>query len=208
MSGDGRLGQQLTFLLELDKAKTILRRSYLADGSRVENDAEHMWHLAMFVLVLAEYAGEPVDVTKVLKMVLVHDIVEIDAGDVFVYDEAAHATKAALEEAAAERLYGLLPPDQGAELRALWEEFEARQTPEARFAGAVDRLQPVLLNLTTQGRSWREHGITADRVLALNARIGEGSPVLWAHVEQLLHQAVADGVLPAGPGPTPVQLSD
>jgi putative hydrolase of HD superfamily len=194
-----RLAQQLHFLLELDKAKTIIRRSYLTDGSRLENDAEHMWHLAMFVLVLAEHAGEPIDVTKVLKMVLVHDIVEIDAGDVFVYDEAAHATKAELELAAAERLYGLLPPDQGAELRALWEEFEAKETAEARFAGAVDRLQPLLLNLTTKGRSWREHGITADRVLALNARIGLGSPALWVHVEALLHQAVADGHLAPPP---------
>jgi putative hydrolase of HD superfamily len=194
-----RLAAQLAFLLELDKAKTIFRRSYLTDGSRHENDAEHMWHLAMFVLVLAEHAGEPIDVTKVLKMVLVHDIVEIDAGDVFVYDEAAHATKATLELAAAERLYGLLPPDQGAELRALWDEFEEKVSPEARFAAAVDRLQPLLLNLSTQGRSWREHGITADRVLALNARIGLGSPTLWAHVEGLLHQAVADGHLPAAP---------
>ena len=194
-----RLAQQLGFLLELDKAKTIIRRSYLTDGSRLENDAEHMWHLALFVLVLAEHAGEPIDVTKVLKMVLVHDIVEIDAGDVFVYDEAARAGKEALERAAADRLYGLLPPDQGAELRALWDEFEAKETPEARFAGAVDRLQPLLLNLTTKGRSWQEHGVTADRVLALNARIGLGSPALWTHVEQLLHRAVADGYLPPAP---------
>ena len=198
-----RLEQQLAFLLELDKAKSIFRQSYVTDGSRKENDAEHMWHLALFVLVLAEHAGEPIDVTKVLKMVLIHDIVEIDAGDVFVYDEAARATKATLEEAAAERLYGLLPPDQGAELRALWDEFEAKETPEARFAGAVDRLQPLLLNLTTKGRSWREHGITADRVLALNARIGLGSPSLWTHVEQLLHQAVADGHLPPAPSEPP-----
>lgn len=194
-----RLEQQLAFLLELDKAKTVLRRSYLTDGSRNENDAEHMWHLAMFVLVLAEHAGEPIDATKVLKMVLVHDIVEIDAGDVFVYDEAARAGKAAAELAAAERLYGLLPPDQGAELRGLWEEFEAKATPEARFAAAVDRLQPLLLNITTEGRSWKEHGITADRVLALNAGIALGSPSLWTHVEALLHQAVADGHLPPAP---------
>ena len=196
-----RLEQQIAFLLELDKAKTIIRRSYLTDGSRLENDAEHMWHLAMFVLVLAEHAGEPIDVTKVLKMVLVHDIVEIDAGDVFVYDEEARRGKEAAERAAAERLYGLLPPDQGAELRGLWDEFEAKETPEARFAGAVDRLQPLLLNLTTKGRSWREHGITADRVLDLNARIGLGSPTLWTHAEVLLHQAVDDGVL----APPPVQ---
>ena len=197
MSDLGRLEQQLAFLLELDKAKTIIRRSYLTDGSRRENDAEHMWHLAMFVLVLAEHAGAPIDVAKVLKMVLVHDIVEIDAGDVFVYDEAARAGKAAAEAAAAERLYGLLPTDQGDRLRAAWEEFEAKETPEARFAAAVDRLQPLLLNLTTKGRSWREHGITADRVLALNARIADGSPALWEHVRTLSEDAVAAGYLPA-----------
>lgn len=193
---NGRLLQQLEFLIELDKAKSIFRQSYVTDGSRKENDAEHMWHLAMFVLVLAEHAGEPIDVTRVLTMVLVHDIVEIDAGDVFVYDEAARAGKAVAEAAAADRLYGLLPPDQGERLRAVWEEFEAKETPEARFAAAADRLQPLLLNLTTKGRSWQEHGITADRVLGLNARIGDGSPVLWDHVRTLLEQAIADGYLP------------
>jgi putative hydrolase of HD superfamily len=192
-----RLLQQLEFLLELDKAKSIFRQSYVTDGSRKENDAEHMWHLAMFVLVLAEHAGEPIDVTKVLTMVLVHDIVEIDAGDVFVYDEAARAAKAAAEVAAADRLFGLLPPDQGARFRAAWEEFEAKETPDARFAAAVDRLQPLLLNLTTEGRSWREHGIGADRVLALNARIADGSRALWDHVRTLIEDAVAKGHLPA-----------
>ena len=191
-----RLEQQLAFLVELDKAKSVFRQSYVTDGSRKENDAEHMWHLALFVLVLAEHAGEPIDVLKVLKMVLIHDIVEIDAGDVFVYDEAAREAKAELELAAAERLYGLLPADQGSELRALWDEFEAKATPEARFAGAVDRLQPLLLNYTTEGRSWQEHGITSDRVLALNARIELGSPALWVHVQEVLHDAVAKGYLP------------
>ena len=195
-----RLEQQLAFLLELDKAKSVFRQSYVTDGSRKENDAEHMWHLAMFVLVLAEHAGEPIDVTKVLKMVLIHDIVEIDAGDAFVYDEVARSTKDELELAAAERLYGLLPPDQGAELRGLWEEFEAKVTPEARFAGAVDRLQPLLLNVTTKGRSWQEHAVTADRVFDLNARIELGSPVLWTHVQEILRDAVTNGYL--APPPT------
>jgi putative hydrolases of HD superfamily len=191
-----RLEQQLAFLVELDKAKSVFRQSYVTDGSRKENDAEHMWHLAVFVLVLAEHAGEPIDVLKVLKMVLLHDVVEIDAGDAFVYDDVARASKAELELAAAERLYGLLPADQGVELRALWDEFEAKVTPEARFAGAVDRLQPLLQNVTTQGRSWQEHGITSDRVLALNARIELGSPALWSHVRDVLHDAVARGYLP------------
>jgi putative hydrolases of HD superfamily len=194
-----RLEQQLAFLVELDKAKSVFRQSYVTDGSRHENDAEHMWHLALFVLVLAEHAGEPIDVTKVLKMVLIHDIVEIDAGDAFVYDEEARLAKEELELVAADRLYGLLPPDQGAELRALWDEFEARATPEARFAGAVDRLQPLLQNVATGGRSWQEHGITSDRVLALNARIELGSPALWTHVQQVLHDAVTSGYLPSPP---------
>jgi putative hydrolases of HD superfamily len=191
-----RLEQQLRFLVELDKAKTVFRQSYLTDGSRKENDGEHMWHLALFVLVLAEHAAEPIDVAKVLQMVLVHDIVEIDAGDTYIYDEVAKATQAARESAAADRLYGLLPPDQGARLRAVWEEFEARETAESRFAAAVDRLQPLLLNLATEGRAWREHGMTADRVRAVNEKIALGSPALWDHVRRLLDDAVAKGYLP------------
>ncbi|HVF33052.1 MAG TPA: HD domain-containing protein [Acidimicrobiales bacterium] len=194
--GADRLARQLTFLVELDKAKSVFRQSYLTDGSRKENDAEHMWHLALFVLVLAEHAGEPIDVAKVLQMVLVHDIVEIDAGDTYLYDEVAKATQTAREAKAADRLYGLLPPDQGAQLRAVWEEFEARRTPESRFAAAVDRLQPVLLNLATEGRAWTEHGLTAERVRDVNSKIALGSPVLWDHVRRLLDDAVADGYLP------------
>ena len=196
MSSGDRLGRQLAFLVELDKAKSVYRQSYLTDESRKENDGEHMWHLAMFVLILAEHAGEPIDVGKVLKMVLIHDIVEIDAGDTYIYDEVARATQAAREAAAADRLYGLLPPDQGEELRAVWEEFEARVTAESRFAAAVDRLQPVLLNLATKGRAWAEHAMTADRVRAVNEKIALGSPVLWEHVRGLLDQAVTDGYLP------------
>ena len=200
MTEPTRLEQQLTFLVELDKAKSIYRQSYLTDESRKENDGEHMWHLAMFVLVLAEHAGEPIDVAKVLEMVLVHDIVEIDAGDTYIYDEVAKETQMAREAMAADRLYGLLPPDQGARFRAVWEEFEARQTPESRFAAAVDRLQPVLLNLATKGRAWTEHGMTADRVRDVNSKIALGSPVLWDHVRQLLDDAVRDGYLPERPG--------
>lgn len=191
-----RLERQIGFLVELDKAKDVFRQSYVTSGERKENDAEHMWHLALFVLVLAEHAGEPIDVVKVLKMVLLHDIVEIDAGDTYIYDEVAKATQAVREGRAADRLYGLLPPDQQAELREVWEEFEARVTPESRFAAAVDRLQPLLLNLATQGRAWRDHGMTADRVWAVNAKIAEGSPALWAYVEGLLQDAVARGYLP------------
>ncbi|HET9443432.1 MAG TPA: HD domain-containing protein, partial [Acidimicrobiales bacterium] len=164
-----------------------------------ENSAEHMWHLAVAVLVLAEHAEEPVDLARVLTMVLIHDVVEIDAGDTFLYDEAARAGQAERERAAADRLYGLLPDDQGRALRRLWEEFEARETPDARFAAALDRLQSVLLNLATDGRAWREHGITADRVRAANAHMARGSAALWNHVSALLDGAVARGHLAPAP---------
>ncbi|MBW3556453.1 MAG: HD domain-containing protein [Actinobacteria bacterium] len=179
----------------MDKAKSVFRQSYLTDGSRKENDAEHMWHLALCVLVLGEYAAEPVDLVRVLKMVLIHDIVEIDAGDTYIYDDVGRATQAEREGRAADRLYGLLPADQEAELREIWEEFEARATPESRFAAAVDRLQPVLLNLATEGRAWREHRMGADRVLAVNSKMEAGAPDLWDYVRQLLDDAVARGWL-------------
>lgn len=196
-----RLQRQIGFLVELDKAKAVFRQSYLTDGSRYENDAEHMWHLAICVLVLGEYASPSVDIVRVLKMVLLHDVVEIDAGDTYIYDEVARATQAAREARAADRLYGLLPADQGAELREIWEEFEARTTPESHFAAAVDRLQPVLLNLATQGRAWLEHGMTADRVCSVNAKIGVGAPGLWDYVRRLLDDAVARGWLLPPPDP-------
>jgi putative hydrolase of HD superfamily len=190
-----RLEQQIRFLVELDRAKSVLRQSYVTDGSRHENDAEHMWHLAMFVLVLAEHAAGPIDVGRVLEMVLLHDIVEIDAGDTYIYDEEAKATQEEREVAAADRIYGLLPPDQGDRLRRVWEEFEERRTPESRFAAAVDRLQPVLLNLATEGRAWHDHRMTADRVRAVNEKIALGSPALWDYVDELLTDAVERGYL-------------
>src|SRR6056297_294642 len=155
-----RLEQQVAFILEIDRLKTIYRRTYLTDTSRFENSAEHSWHIAVMAMLLAEHANTlEVDQLRVIKMLLIHDLVEIDAGDTFAYDTAAHADKAAREQAAADRLFGLLPADQAAEFRALWDEFESRQTPEAKFAGALDRLQPLLHNLYTHGRSWREHGV-------------------------------------------------
>lgn len=193
MAGE-RLNQQLDFLLEIDKLKHVLRRTLLPMGRR-ENSAEHSWHLAMAVLLLAEYADENVDPGRVVLLTLVHDIVEVDAGDVFVYDEAAQAHKAAREQQAAERLFGLLPAEQGAWLRGLWEEFEAGQTPEARFAQAVDRFQPVLLNYAGRGEMWRQYGITSGRVLARNAPIGSGSKKLWEYTQTLIRDAVEKGYL-------------
>lgn len=195
MSTADRLARQLAFIAELDKLKAVLRQTWLLDGSRQETDAEHSWHIAMMALVLAEHADEPVDAGHVVRMLLVHDIVEIDAGDTFIYDDAGHADKEAREQAAAARLFGMLPGEQGAELRALWDEFEARRTPEARFAAAVDRLQPLLHNYLTEGKAWRQHGVTADRVRTVNARIGEGSAALWEQARRLIDDAVAKGYL-------------
>ncbi len=198
---DERLERQIGFILEIDRLKSVVRRSYLLSGERREDSAEHSWHVAVMALLLSEYAEAPVDVARVVKMLLVHDIVEVDAGDTLVYDAAGNADKAEREGRAAERLYGLLPEDQGRELAALWREFEAAETPDARFAAALDRLMPILHNVHTAGRAWREHGITAAQVLSLNARMGRGSEALWAYARGLIEQAVAAGVLPAGPAP-------
>ena len=191
-----RLRQQLAFLDELDKAKAVFRRSRLAGEDRYEDDAQHQWHFAVMALVLAEHAIEPVDIGRVVAMALLHDVVEIDAGDTFVYDDAARAGKVERELAAAERIFNLLPSDQAAYARGLWDEFEARETPEARFAASIDRTQAVMQNLRTGGVSWREHGITADRVFELNAQIGLGAPALWDEVRDRLERAVDEGVLP------------
>ncbi len=195
-----RLRRQLAFVVEIDKLKQVLRQTVLMDASRQENSAEHSWHLAMMALVLAEYAREPVDLARVVKMLLVHDIVEIDAGDTFVYDDQAYLDKAQREQQAADRLFGLLPPDQAAEVRALWEEFEARATPEAAFAAALDRFHPLLHNYFSRGVAWQRHGVTADRVVERNRHIADGAPALWEVARQLIDQAVAQGFLPPGPG--------
>ena len=194
-----RLARQLRFCLEIDKVKHIRRKNTLTDGTRQEGDAEHMWHLAVMALVLAEYAAEPLDVARVIAMLLLHDVVEIDAGDAFIYDVAARAAAVDKELAAADRIFGLLPADQKDWARGVWDEFEAKTTPEARFAGALDRLQPMLQNASADGGGWVIHGITADRVLAVNSVIDAGAPELWALAQQIVAGAVADGVLRSGP---------
>ncbi len=183
-----RLQQQIAFLVEIDRLKGVLRRTRLLDGSRYENSAEHSWYFAMAALVLTEYAHEPIDLFRVVKMALVHDIVEVDAGDTFVFDEQARRTQHAREVRAAERIFGLLPPEQAHELRALWEEFVARQTPEARFAAALDSLVSILANAHTDGGSWRENGIPLERVLQFDQRIAQGAPVLWEFAKHLIEQ--------------------
>ncbi|HUT34409.1 MAG TPA: HD domain-containing protein [Planctomycetota bacterium] len=198
-----RLDRQVEFLLECDKLKHVTRQSLLLNGERQENSAEHSWHLALMAVLLAEHAKEAgVDLLRVIKIALVHDLVEIDAGDTYIYDEEGARDKAAREQAAADRLFALLPPDQGAQLRALWDEYEAGQTAEARFTGALDRLQPLLLNFHTQGAQWRKHGVTVDQVLARNRGMEAGAPTLWAYAERLIRDAVARGYLPQKPTDT------
>jgi putative hydrolase of HD superfamily len=194
---DGDLAATLAFFLEIDKLKGVERQNHLADGSRRENTAEHSWHLGMAVALLAPFAAEPVDLATAITMALVHDLVEIDAGDTFAYDEGeGAATKDVREAAAADRLYGLLPAPAGARLRDMWESYERGDSPEALLVMAVDRLAPVLLNLTEGGTTWREHGITYDRVVARNGpHIEPVFPDAWAEVLVRLDAAVADGRL-------------
>lgn len=190
-----RLEQQMKFLLEVDKLKFINRQTYLSDASRKENDAEHSWHLAMFAILLSEYSNEKVDLTKVITMVLIHDIVEIDAGDTYAYDEAGNLTKREREVKAADRIFNLLPEDQGSRFRELWEEFEAYDTPEAKFAHVCDNVQPLMLNHATDGRSWRERGIRRSQVEKRNERIKEGSETMRAYIDEILNINVESGNL-------------
>jgi putative hydrolases of HD superfamily len=196
-----RLDQQIRFVGEIDKLKGVLRQTMLAGPGRRENSAEHSWHLAVMALALAEHAPPGTDIGRVTSMLLVHDVVEIDAGDLFVYADAAQqARQEEAERAAADRIFALLPPDQAGRLRGLWDEFEERRTPEARFARALDRLQPMLANLQAGGGTWREHGITADQVLAKVRLIEDGSPALGRYARDLVSRAVRDGLLASAPG--------
>ena len=181
-----RIPPQLAFIVEVDRLKGILRRTTLCDGSRPENSAEHSWHLAVMASVLAEHAPASIDAARVMRMLLIHDIVEIDAGDTFAYDVIAGAGREDRERMAAERIYGLLPPDQEKEFRALWEEFEAGVSPEARFAVALDRLQPLLNNDKSCGGSWRLHGVSRTQVLARMRPIELAIPELWPHVMEIV----------------------
>jgi len=193
---ENRLDLQLRFIIEIDRLKHIMRRTRLFDNSRHENDAEHGWHLAMMAMALVEYSNKPVDVNKVVRMVLVHDIVEIDAGDTFLYDEAAGLLKEEAERKAAERIFGLLPDDQALELKSLWEEFEARDSAEARFAAAIDRLEPMMQNALTAGHAWKEHNVRRSQVVQKNRPIVEaGSRELWRFAESLNARAVEMGHL-------------
>jgi len=191
-----RLERQIEFVREVDKLKTINRQTLLTDASRQENDAEHSWHLALMAMVLSEYAGsDTINLLHVIRMVLVHDLVEIDAGDTYCYDEAGYKDKTQREITAAERIFNLLPPDQATEVRALWDEFEASQTPEAKFANALDRLQPLMHNVFTNGRMWKKHGIVKSQVIGRNRKIADGTPDLWTFARNLIEKAADDGHL-------------
>ncbi len=190
-----RLAQQIQFVIEIDQLKGILRQTLLTDRSRRENSAEHSWHIALMAVLLAEYAPADVDVLRVVKMLLVHDLVEIDAGDTFCYDAQHNQSKADREQQAADRLFGLLPPDQAQELRSWWDEFEAQATPDAQFAAALDRLQPMLNNVQTAGGTWKQHQITKAQVLQRAAPIAIGAPALGDFIQHLIDHSVAQGYL-------------
>ncbi len=190
---DSRLREQFGFLVEIDRLKTVMRQSPLAAADRRENDAEHSWHLAMMVILLAEYSDRPIDVGHTVRLVLVHDLVEIYAGDTPLYDDVAGADQREREVEAAGRLFGLLPDGQAGQLRALWDEFEARETAEARFAKAMDRLQPLLLNWMARGGTWKTPGVTADDVRARKAVIGDASAPLWQAARQIIDEGEARG---------------
>ncbi len=193
---DERLQKQFAFLLEIDQEKNVFRQTHLSHHGRRENDAEHAWHMALMAYLLREYANEPVDIARVMLLCLLHDIVEIDAGDTYAYDPEGLKTQKAREEAAKQRIFSLLPADQAAELKAAFDEFEEGKTPEAKFAHAMDNLQPLLLNDSNAGGDWREHGVTADKVYARQRRTAQGSKALFAATEEILQKYIDNGTLP------------
>lgn len=188
-----RIEQQAAFAVEIDKVKNIFRQTWLADGSRKENDAEHAWHAALMAVLLAEYSNEPIDILKVVKMLLLHDLVEIDAGDSYAYDEAAQATAHEREQKAADRIFGMLPKDQGQEFRGLWDEFEEYETPEARFAHVMDNFQPLLLNDAADGKGWKEHQVKRANIEKRNRKTSKGSKRINEYIEQIIDRNIKKG---------------
>lgn len=192
---DERLQKQPDFILEIDKEKNIFRQTHLSGHGRNENDAEHAWHMAIMAYLLQEYSNEKIDVARVMLMCLIHDVVEIDAGDTYAYDAEGLKTQKAREEAAKERLYSMLPEDQKADLVAIFDEFEERKTPEAKFARALDNLQPLLLNHSNDGGDWKNHDVTAEQVYGRQSRTREGSEKLFEVTDQILKENIAKGNL-------------
>ncbi len=188
-----RLEQQISFLLEVDKMKKIYRQTHILGRERAENDAEHSWHLALMAFLLEEYANDKVDVAKVMKMVLVHDLVEIDAGDTYAYDEKGNASKRERELKAADRIFGLLPEEQEKELRDLWDEFEEYETPEAKYAHMLDNFQPLMLNNANGGGDWKDHKVRKSQIYKRNAKTGEGSREIWEYMAELIDENTKAG---------------
>jgi len=191
-----RFKQQIEFILEVDKLKHVLRQTILMDKSRRENSAEHSWHIALTVMLLSEYARDgEIDFFRVMRILLVHDLIEIDAGDTYCYDDQGRKDQAAKERLAADRIFNILPPDQAQTFRNLWDEFEERKTPESRFANALDRVQPFLHNYFTRGQTWQENDIKSAQVKARMQPVDDGAPVLWRYVSSLIDDAVKNGFL-------------
>lgn len=192
----GRLQQQIEFIVEVDRLKQVLRQTIITGKLRQENSAEHSWHIALMTIILSEYAENPkIDVLHVVKMLLIHDLVEIDAGDTYCYDEQAREDQHERERQAATRIFNLLPKDQARQIKSLWEEFEACQTPNSRFANALDRLQPLMNNYYTHGQAWQKHGVKKHQVVARNCIIEDGAPKLWRYASRLIEDAVAREIL-------------
>lgn len=191
-----RFEKQLQFLIEVDKMKTILRQTLLVDQSRRENDAEHSWHFALMAMILYEYADQnKVNLLRVLKMALIHDLVEVYAGDTFAYDEAGYETKESREKAAAQKLFGMLPGDQTKDIRELWEEFDKMETPDSKYAAAIDRLQPFVNNYLTEGHTWKKGNVTSDKVYKRMELVRQGMPELWEYVEKTIQDSIEKGYL-------------
>lgn len=190
--------KQVEFIHEIDKVKYILRKTRLFNSERNENDAEHSWHLAIMAFILSEHANEPVDILKVVKMLLIHDVVEIDAGDIFLYDSVLNHTNTLAEQKAAERIFGLLPAEQAKEYIAIWEEFEDSKTPEAKFARAMDRLEPLLQNVSNNGGTWKEFNVSYEQVIGKKSVIKDGSETLWKFAKKLIDESVEKGILYKG----------
>ena len=188
-----RFEQQMKFILEIDKVKNVFRQTYLADGNRKENDAEHSWHMAIMAFLLKEYAQEEVDIMRVVLMVLIHDLVEIDAGDTYAYDLDGLQTKREREVKAAERIFGLLPKDQEEQFRELWDEFEAYESAEAKYAHMLDNFQPLMLNDALDGKSWKEHKVKKSQIYSRNAKTMEGSEKIWEFMKDLVQKNIDRG---------------
>jgi len=191
-----RLMKQIEFIIEIDKMKQIFRQNVVIGTTRNENDAEHSWHLAIMAILLSEYSSEKnIDILKVVKMAIVHDLVEIDAGDTFCYDEKGYEDKAEREQKAAKRLFNILPADQAEEIWNLWREFEELNTPEARFAACLDRLQPLILNYNTNGHTWQKPGVTSEKVMKRNSLLEENAPELWEYAKEIIEDSIRKGYL-------------